>query len=87
MRPAPAGEYYAYVVDKFWVVVRIRDDGMILLRTRRGKEHLVEQSDPHLRAARWWHKFFWRHRFPATDGATDPSTQYVNAEHSKARPD
>jgi hypothetical protein len=35
--PAPRGEDYAYEVDKFWVVVEMRSNRTLVLRTRRGK--------------------------------------------------
>lgn len=62
--PAPKGETYSYEVDKFWVVAASNGDGTLRLRTRRGKEHLVESSDPRLRPARWWERLMYRHRFP-----------------------
>lgn len=65
--PAPQGEIYSYVVDKFWTVVGITDDQKLLIRTRRGKEHVVHPGDPNLRHARWWEKLFWGHRFPAAE--------------------
>jgi hypothetical protein len=72
--PAPKGETYAYLVDKYWVVVRMVGDAQVLLRTRRGKEHMVEVACPSLRRATWWEKLFYRHRFPQLDGQS-PSTE------------
>ncbi|MEX0703557.1 MAG: hypothetical protein WD069_15790 [Planctomycetales bacterium] len=62
--PAPRGETYSYVVDKFWTVVSVTEDDRLLIRTRRGKEHVVNPSDPNLRRARWWERLLYRHRFP-----------------------
>jgi hypothetical protein len=62
--PAPKGESYAYVVDKFWVVVALLGNGRVLLRTRRGKEHVVEADNPSLRRASWWERLWYRDRFP-----------------------
>ena len=67
--PAPRGEEYTYSVDKFWVVVEVRNDDHVLLVTRRGKQNLVQIEDPNLRPARWWEKLFYRSRFPSVDGA------------------
>ncbi len=64
VQPAPRGEYYAYKVDKFWTVAEVRPDGMIVVRTRRGKEHLLEAGDRALRKARWWERLLYRDRFP-----------------------
>ncbi len=62
--PAPKGESYAYMVDKFWIVAEVRGDNKLLLKMRRGKEHLVDADDPRLRRARWWEKLIYRNKFP-----------------------
>ena len=69
--PAPKGETYAYLVDKYWVVVRMVGDAQVLLRTRRGKEHTVDADSPSLRHATWWEKLFYRHRFPQLSDRPD----------------
>src|SRR5688572_18369482 len=61
--PAPTGESYSYVVEKFWIVQEVLGDGRLRLRTRRGKQHLVAASDPNLRRARWWHRWLYKDRF------------------------
>lgn len=61
--PAQHGEGYDYTVDKLWVVVEVRDDGLVL-RTRRGKSRLVSPDDPNLRRPRLWERWLYRHRFP-----------------------
>ncbi len=65
------GEYYAYVVDKYWLVKTVLEDGQVLLVTRRGKEHRFHPNDPRLRAATLWER--WRHhqRFKAIRGQLD----------------
>jgi len=63
--PEPRGEHYQYEVDKFWVVAQIPDEKHLVLKTRRGKEHLVDADDPRLRHARWWEWLRWRHKFPS----------------------
>jgi len=65
--PSPHGEFYSYVVDKFWVVERVLDEGQLQLRTRRGKQHLVSADDPNLRRARWWERWVFRRRFQAVE--------------------
>lgn len=62
--PASKGDDYSYQVDKFWIVSEIRSDGKLLLRTRRGKAHLVNPDDPMLRHAHWWERWLYRKRFP-----------------------
>jgi hypothetical protein len=61
--PAPAGELYTYLVEKFWIVEEVLPDGRLRLRTRRGKSHLIDRSDPNLRRIPWWKRWFYRRRF------------------------
>lgn len=68
--PEPLGDGYSYVVEKFWVVVGLANNGKVLLRTRRGKTRQVDLDDPDLRPAAWWERLLYRHRF---DGATTPT--------------
>jgi hypothetical protein len=60
---SPHGDLYSYVVDKFWIVADVLADGNILLKTRRGKSHLVSAQDLNLRHATWWVRFRHRERF------------------------
>jgi hypothetical protein len=53
VRPAPRGETYQYVVDKYWVVIGTRERGRLLLRTPGGKLHEVDEDDVHLRRPTW----------------------------------
>jgi hypothetical protein len=75
--PASQGDDYAYVVDKYWLVKECRNEGTVLLVTRRGKEHLVREDSPNLRHANWWERFFHRNRFPELD----PATGKVREDH------
>jgi hypothetical protein len=70
--PAPQGEDYGYVVEKFWVVVEVLDDGRVRLRTRRGKEHLISAADPNLRRANWWQSWLYRSRFEDIERQLNP---------------
>jgi hypothetical protein len=65
--PAPRGEDYVYEVDKFWVVVEMRPDRTLVLRTRRGKLHVVRDNDPHLRRPSLLERIRFGMRFPRTD--------------------
>ncbi len=68
LHPAPRGESYTYRVDKFWIVVGCLDEGRrLLLATRRGKQHLVEATSPHLRPATIWQRIRHRGRFPSAE--------------------
>jgi hypothetical protein len=71
--PAPQGETYAYVVDKYWVVKQRLDDDRVLLLTRTGKEHAVATNDPNLRGARWWERWLYQERFRETERLLDDS--------------
>ncbi len=67
--PAPRGDLYRYRVDKFWVVEDQRDDGKLVLLTRRGKRHVVDPETADLRPVRWWERIRYRDRFPTLDEA------------------
>jgi hypothetical protein len=62
--PARFGEEYTYYVDKFWRVAEVLPNEQLVLVTRRGKEHVISASDPALRRANWWDRFYHRDRFP-----------------------
>jgi hypothetical protein len=75
VEPAGRGETYTYVVDKFWVVQEVCDDGRLRLRTRRAKEHVVAPDDPQLRPASWRERWWFRERFldVEQEGTSAPS--------------
>ena len=54
---------FMYVVDKFWIVEDIGDDGMLEVRTRLGKRHRLNPDDPNLRHPSWWQRLVYRSRF------------------------
>lgn len=82
--PAEAGDEYTYLVDKFWIVV-VANAGMLTLRTRRGKQHVVSAADPNLRPAHWWERLLNRGRFPSL--TTDAGQEIKpKAEAESARP-
>src|SRR6266576_1190130 len=64
VQPEPHGEGYSYRVKKYWLVLSVQADGLLLVVTRRGKERTVPASDPRLRPARWWESLLLRGRFP-----------------------
>ena len=67
--PDQHGEKYVYTVDKFWVVADVLEDDRLLLRTRRGKEHVIGANDDGLRIARWWERWLYRSRFTAVESS------------------
>ena len=58
------GDGYTYIVEKYWIIKEIREDGFLILQTRRGKEHVISPNDPSLRSASFWEKLFLGKRFP-----------------------
>ena len=65
------GEEYTYVVDKFWVVQDLLPEDRLLLRTAKGKTHVIDSSDPNLRRASWLQRLVWRHRFHEVEHGRD----------------
>lgn len=64
IRPETNGEGYYYRVDKYWIVTGIRDDGRLILETRRGKRHIIEPDHKNLRHASFFEKWMHGDRFP-----------------------
>ncbi len=67
IHPAEHGDTYSYLVPKFWRVEQLNSDGSLILVTRRGKRHTVHPTDPRLRAANFWERWFYRNRFPVRE--------------------
>ena len=65
--PSRGGETYTYFVEKFWIVQEVLPDGRLRVRTRRGKLHLIEASDPLLRRVPWWQRWLYGSRFRAVE--------------------
>ena len=65
IRAAQRGDTYRYTVEKCWVVDEILSDGLLLLRTRRGKTHAVAANDPRLKHPSLWQHMRYRQRFLA----------------------
>ena len=84
--PAPHGELYSYQVDKYWVVTEVRPDGMLQVKTRRGKTHLVAVDDPRLRKASWLERWFFTKRFPCltSEASSSSSTSSSSTSHASS---
>jgi len=63
IHPAQHGETYSYIIEKFWKVVQVFDNGTMEIETRRGKRHRVDMDTPLLRKAGFWDRLMYRHRF------------------------
>jgi len=76
--PSRFGEEYAYEVDKYWIVEHV-DQRELIVRTRRGKRHIVDIADHRLRHARWWERLVLRDRFPMrSEDASVPAASPVD---------
>ncbi len=62
---------YSYEVDKYWVVRQVKD-GLLVLETRRGKQHSLPIGDARLRRANLWERFFFASRFPSKSTPKQP---------------
>ena len=71
--PAPGGDDYSYIVDKYWTVTDLTGDRIVVV-TRRGKTHVLDKNDPNLRHARFWERWFLGNRFPDESTRSDEST-------------
>lgn len=63
IHPTQHGEFYSYIIEKFWKVVQVIDDGTIEVETRRGKRHRLDKNTPLLRRAGLLHQLIYRDRF------------------------
>jgi len=68
VQAAAHGELYSYFVEKSWIVESVQADGKLLLKTRRGKTHVVDPNDPNLRHASLWDRLRYRKRFAELRG-------------------
>lgn len=65
--PSQNGEDYRYLVEKYWIVRKITEDGQLVVQTRRGKTRTISPEDPNLKRANWWHRWLNAGRFPTID--------------------
>jgi len=61
--PLEHGEEYHYVVDKFWKVDKVNEDGTLDVVTRTGKKNKLQASDPNISKAHLLHHLLYRKRF------------------------
>lgn len=74
VRPTRMGDDYTYFVDKFWVVRQVLDSGKVLVETRRGKRHVIDQADPNLRHPTLLQRIRYRSYFPQLPSRTSQMT-------------
>ena len=63
VRPAHRGDMYDYLVDKYWIIVEIEGD-VLVLKTPKGKVHRIPANDPHLHRLRLHERLWLRFRSP-----------------------
>ena len=82
IHPAPNGDSYSHWVGKFYRVIAVLAQEVVV-RTRRGRQRTLVTADPALRRASWWERLLFRHRFPSPtpDGQGQPSPE--PCEHSQ----
>ncbi|MEI8185528.1 MAG: hypothetical protein WCG19_02420 [Chlorobiaceae bacterium] len=61
--PLEHGEEYHYVVDKFWKVSKVNEDGTLDVVTRTGKKHRLKTSDPNITKVHFLQHILYRKRF------------------------
>lgn len=69
------GDGYSYFVDKFWVVVDVLADHKLLLITRRGKTHIVDEHNLYLRRASVWDRLRYGRRYTELQQLSQEHTQ------------
>jgi len=77
----PHGEMYEYQVDKYWLVIGLQGNDQLVLKTR-GKQHLFPASDPRLRKASLWERFFKSKLFPTMSSPEFSSKESAAATSS-----
>ena len=69
--PSAHGDGYTYLVDKYWVVESTKENGRVVVRTRRGKRHEIDADDRRFRRAALWERVLHRTRFVETAEQVD----------------
>jgi hypothetical protein len=60
--PLEHGEAYHYVVDKFWKVDKVNEDGTLEVVTRTGKKNTLQANDPNIRKVHLLDHLLYRKR-------------------------
>lgn len=62
--PAENGDNYSYIVDKYWTVADLLDNGMVVAVTRTNKRHYLRPDDLNIHRARIFERMRFKDRFP-----------------------
>jgi len=61
--PLEHGEAYHYIVDKFWEVAQVHEDGTLEVVTRTGKKNRLLANDPNISKVNPIQHLLYRKRF------------------------
>ncbi len=61
--PLEHGEDYHYIIDKFWEVAQVNNDGTLDVITRTGKKNRLQALDPNITTANPIQHLMYRKRF------------------------
>ncbi len=61
--PLEHGEDYHYIVDKFWEVAQVHEDGTLEVVTRTGKKNRLQANDPNISKINPIQHLLYRKRF------------------------
>jgi hypothetical protein len=64
IHPAERGELYYYLINKYWRVEEVRQDGWIVALTPLMEHHYLRPDDPNLRKANLLERLRYATRFP-----------------------
>ena len=64
IHPAERGELYYYLINKYWRVEEVRQDGWIVALTPLMEHHYLRRDDPNLRKANLLERLRYAARFP-----------------------
>jgi hypothetical protein len=67
IHPAERGELYYYLINKYWRVEEVRQDGWIVALTPLMEHHYLRRDDPNLRKANLLERLRYAARFPYLD--------------------
>lgn len=64
VHPAPRGDFYYYLMSKYWRVEKVQTDGWIVAVTPLMEHHYLRWDDPNLRKANFLERLRYAARFP-----------------------
>jgi hypothetical protein len=64
VHPSEHGDFYTYVIEKYWRIARVNADGTLEAVSRSGRTHRLRAGDPLLRKAGLWRRMLNRRLFP-----------------------